>query len=116
MCISWGVCLRAGVVLHLCLCLSALQIRVLMLWKCYISSFHLCVHLQFSQHFALFSIAHTLTLLFPIVSYLFVFTGQLQIHAYCENPDIVLCGNKSDLEDQRVVKEEEAIGLAEKYG
>jgi hypothetical protein len=28
----------------------------------------------------------------------------------------VLCGNKSDLEDQRVVKEEEARGLAEKYG
>ncbi|XP_057344802.1 ras-related protein Rab-27A isoform X1 [Manis pentadactyla] len=42
--------------------------------------------------------------------------GQLQMHAYCENPDIVLCGNKSDLEDQRVVKEEEARGLAEKYG
>ncbi|KAM7239560.1 hypothetical protein CapIbe_009055 [Capra ibex] len=42
--------------------------------------------------------------------------SQLQMHAYCENPDIVLCGNKSDLEDQRVVKEEEARGLAEKYG
>jgi len=23
---------------------------------------------------------------------------QLQIHSYCEDPDIVLCGNKSDLE------------------
>uniref|UniRef100_A0A8I5MZW7 Uncharacterized protein n=1 Tax=Papio anubis TaxID=9555 RepID=A0A8I5MZW7_PAPAN len=42
--------------------------------------------------------------------------GQLQMHAYCENPDIVLCGNKSDLEDQRAVKEEEAVALAEKYG
>uniref|UniRef100_A0A8V5HG58 Probable ribosome biogenesis protein RLP24 n=1 Tax=Melopsittacus undulatus TaxID=13146 RepID=A0A8V5HG58_MELUD len=42
--------------------------------------------------------------------------GQLQMHAYCENPDIVLCGNKSDLEDQRVVKEEEAKELAGKYG
>ncbi|CAH2273885.1 ras-related Rab-27A [Pelobates cultripes] len=42
--------------------------------------------------------------------------SQLQIHAYCENPDIVLCGNKSDLEDQRVVKEEEAKEFAEKYG
>ncbi|XP_062051533.1 ras-related protein Rab-27A-like [Lepus europaeus] len=42
--------------------------------------------------------------------------SQLQMHAYCENPDIVLCGNKSDLEEQRVVKEEEARGLAEKYG
>ncbi|ERE76608.1 ras-related protein Rab-27A-like protein [Cricetulus griseus] len=42
--------------------------------------------------------------------------SQLQMHAYCENPDIVLCGNKSDLEDQRAVKEEEARELAEKYG
>ncbi|KAM7157545.1 ras-related protein Rab-27A isoform 1-T4 [Molossus nigricans] len=42
--------------------------------------------------------------------------SQLQMHAYCENPDIVLCGNKSDLEDQRAVKEEEARALAEKYG
>ncbi|KAL1781872.1 ras-related protein Rab-27A [Sigmodon hispidus] len=42
--------------------------------------------------------------------------SQLQMHAYCENPDIVLCGNKSDLEDQRAVKEEEARDLAEKYG
>ncbi|MEE6503016.1 hypothetical protein FKM82_004711 [Ascaphus truei] len=42
--------------------------------------------------------------------------SQLQIHAYCENPDIVLCGNKSDLDDQRAVKEEEAKEFAEKYG
>lgn len=42
--------------------------------------------------------------------------SQLQIHAYCENPDIVMCGNKSDLEDQRAVKEEEAKEFAEKYG
>uniref|UniRef100_A0A452I1W1 small monomeric GTPase n=1 Tax=Gopherus agassizii TaxID=38772 RepID=A0A452I1W1_9SAUR len=42
--------------------------------------------------------------------------SQLQMHAYCENPDIVLCGNKSDMEDQRMVKEEEAKELAEKYG
>lgn len=38
------------------------------------------------------------------------------MHAYCENPDVVLCGNKSDLEEQRMVKEEEAKELAEKYG
>ncbi|XP_072255198.1 ras-related protein Rab-27A [Pyxicephalus adspersus] len=44
------------------------------------------------------------------------FLGQLQIHAYCENPDIVMCGNKCDLEDQRVVKEEDAKEFAEKYG
>ncbi|KAG7230498.1 hypothetical protein INR49_024607 [Caranx melampygus] len=42
--------------------------------------------------------------------------GQLQIHAYCENPDIILCGNKCDLADQRAVSEEEARELAEKYG
>lgn len=42
--------------------------------------------------------------------------GQLQMHAYCENPDIVLCGNKCDLDDQRAVKEEEARELADKYG
>ncbi|XP_029430915.1 ras-related protein Rab-27A isoform X2 [Rhinatrema bivittatum] len=42
--------------------------------------------------------------------------SQLQMHAYCENPDIVLCGNKSDLEDQRAVKAEDAKELAEKYG
>ncbi|KAJ8252420.1 hypothetical protein COCON_G00217320 [Conger conger] len=42
--------------------------------------------------------------------------SQLQMHAYCENPDIVLCGNKFDLDDQRAVREEEARGLAEKYG
>ncbi|KAK1160719.1 ras-related protein Rab-27A [Acipenser oxyrinchus oxyrinchus] len=42
--------------------------------------------------------------------------SQLQMHAYCENPDIVLCGNKCDLDDQRAVKEEEARELADKYG
>lgn len=42
--------------------------------------------------------------------------GQLQTHAYCESPDVVLCGNKSDLESQRVVKEDEAKRLAGKYG
>lgn len=47
---------------------------------------------------------------------LFLSVGQLQMHAYCENPDIVLCGNKCDLDDQRFVKEEEARELASKYG
>ncbi|KAM6981352.1 ras-related protein Rab-27A [Aplochiton taeniatus] len=42
--------------------------------------------------------------------------SQLQMHAYCESPDIVLCGNKSDLENQRAVSEDEARELAEKYG
>lgn len=42
--------------------------------------------------------------------------SQLQMHAYCESPDIVLCGNKSDLGEQRVVQEDEARQLAGKYG
>lgn len=38
------------------------------------------------------------------------------MHAYCENPDIVLCGNKCDLQEQRAVREDEARELADKYG
>ncbi|KOC70307.1 Ras-related protein Rab-27A [Habropoda laboriosa] len=41
---------------------------------------------------------------------------QLRTHAYCEDPDIILCGNKSDLEDKRVVSENKARDLAEKHG
>ena len=41
---------------------------------------------------------------------------QLQTHAYCDNPDIVLCGNKVDLEDQRQISEQRARELAEKHG
>jgi GTPase SAR1 family protein len=40
---------------------------------------------------------------------------QLKIHAYCENPDIVLCGNKLDLDYLRVVNSQRARTLAEKY-
>ncbi|EDO49958.1 predicted protein [Nematostella vectensis] len=42
--------------------------------------------------------------------------SQLQTHAYCENPDIVLLGNKADLEDDRVVDEAEARALADNLG
>ncbi|XP_043994167.1 ras-related protein Rab-27A [Gambusia affinis] len=42
--------------------------------------------------------------------------SQLQTHAYCENPDVVLCGNKCDLSDQRAVTQSQARELAEKYG
>uniref|UniRef100_UPI00358EA6DF ras-related protein Rab-27A n=1 Tax=Myxine glutinosa TaxID=7769 RepID=UPI00358EA6DF len=42
--------------------------------------------------------------------------SQLQSCAYCDNPDMVLCGNKLDLEDQRAVPYEEAMKFAEKYG
>ncbi|XP_054710585.1 ras-related protein Rab-27A-like [Uloborus diversus] len=41
---------------------------------------------------------------------------QLKTHAYCDNPDIVLCGNKADLEDTRFMKEEKLREEAEKYG
>ncbi|XP_031838348.1 RAS oncogene family member Rab27 [Nomia melanderi] len=41
---------------------------------------------------------------------------QLRTHGYCDDPDIILCGNKSDLEDKRVVSEEKARELAEKHG
>ncbi|PVD36274.1 hypothetical protein C0Q70_03252 [Pomacea canaliculata] len=42
--------------------------------------------------------------------------SQLQTHAYCENPDVILCGNKADLEDQRRVSEDKAREMAEKFG
>jgi len=41
---------------------------------------------------------------------------QLKTHAYTENPDIVLCGNKADLEDQRVISEQQARETANRYG
>lgn len=53
-----------------------------------------------------------LTHCFHLLSY----QGQLQANAYCENPDIVLIGNKADLADQREVNERQARELAEKYG
>ncbi|XP_078240252.1 ras-related protein Rab-27B isoform X1 [Pogona vitticeps] len=42
--------------------------------------------------------------------------SQLQANAYCENPDIVLIGNKADLSDQREVNDRQAKDLADKYG
>lgn len=41
---------------------------------------------------------------------------QLKIHAYCEDPDIVLCGNKSDLEYLRTVNSATAKSFADKHG
>lgn len=41
---------------------------------------------------------------------------QLQTHAYTDNPDIVLCGNKSDLESLRCISDERAKEMAQKYG
>lgn len=40
---------------------------------------------------------------------------QLKQHAYCEDPDIVLCGNKADLDHKRVISETRAQCLADKY-
>lgn len=40
----------------------------------------------------------------------------LKTHAYTDNPDIVLCGNKADLDDQREVSEEEVQETASRYG
>lgn len=42
--------------------------------------------------------------------------GQLKIHAYCDTPDIVLCGNKCDLEDKRRVDSKKAQEFADQHG
>lgn len=41
---------------------------------------------------------------------------QLKLHAYCEDPEIVLVGNKKDSDYLRVVSASRAQHLAEKYG
>ena len=41
---------------------------------------------------------------------------QFQIHAYCEQPDIILCGNKADLENRRQVSTARAKQLADQLG
>ncbi|KAG7169375.1 Ras-related protein Rab-27A-like 1 [Homarus americanus] len=43
-------------------------------------------------------------------------SSALPTHAYCENPDIILCGNKVDMADQRVVSEQRAKEVSEKFG
>jgi len=42
--------------------------------------------------------------------------SQLKIHAYCETPDIILCGNKADLENRRQVSTARAKQLADQLG
>ncbi|KAM3720782.1 Ras-related protein [Dirofilaria immitis] len=42
--------------------------------------------------------------------------SQLKIHAYCETPDIIICGNKSDLENRRQVSTARAKQLADQLG
>lgn len=41
--------------------------------------------------------------------------AQLQCHAYCEDPDVILVGNKADREDARVITLSRAKELADKY-
>lgn len=41
---------------------------------------------------------------------------QLKLHSYCENPDIILCGNKADLELKRAVSFQRANSEATKFG
>lgn len=40
---------------------------------------------------------------------------QLRMHAYTEDPDVVLCGNKCDLLQLRVVSREQVAALAQRY-
>ncbi|VDN50278.1 unnamed protein product [Dracunculus medinensis] len=42
--------------------------------------------------------------------------SQLKVHAYCETPDIIICGNKSDLENRRQVSTTRAKQLADQLG
>ncbi|KHJ95757.1 Ras family protein, partial [Oesophagostomum dentatum] len=38
------------------------------------------------------------------------------VHAYCEAPDIIICGNKADLENRRQVSTARAKQLADQLG
>lgn len=40
---------------------------------------------------------------------------QLQTHSYCDTPDVVLVGNKADLEAERKISRERASKLAQEY-
>lgn len=41
---------------------------------------------------------------------------QLRTHSYCDNPAVVLVGNKSDLTSARKIPENKAKELAEELG
>ncbi|KAH8273504.1 hypothetical protein KR018_008620, partial [Drosophila ironensis] len=41
--------------------------------------------------------------------------AQLRTHAYSEDADVVLCGNKCDLVQMRVVSREQVLALARRY-
>ena len=40
---------------------------------------------------------------------------QLETHAFSATPDVVLCGNKADLEEQRKIDKSEAMELADRW-
>ncbi|XP_058791417.1 ras-related protein Rab-27A [Phymastichus coffea] len=40
---------------------------------------------------------------------------EIRMHAYCEQPDVILCGNKSDLANRRVISEIQARELAQEH-
>lgn len=40
---------------------------------------------------------------------------QLQTHAYCDNPDVILCGNKADLETKRRISYSRGQSLADEF-
>ena len=41
--------------------------------------------------------------------------AQLKCYAYCDDPDVILVGNKADREDARAVSYTRAQELADKY-
>ncbi|XP_067941568.1 ras-related protein Rab-27B-like isoform X2 [Watersipora subatra] len=41
--------------------------------------------------------------------------AQLQTHSYCDSPDVILVGNKSDLESERKISTARALKLAKEY-
>lgn len=45
-----------------------------------------------------------------------IWLNQLKLHSYCESPDVVLCGNKADLETKRAISWDKAKHEASKYG
>lgn len=106
--IHWKGCCTLGqqkflslqFLLCIILTLTWKQVLLVVIWK------QLFLRLSFFQ--IAFSASLTQASLFCL--------GQLQANAYCENPDIVLIGNKADLSDQREVNERQAKDLADKYG
>ncbi len=41
---------------------------------------------------------------------------QLRTHSFHDDPDVVLCGNKCDLEERRRVRKRDALDAADRNG